>query len=274
MEPTFTEWAAIRALRKEDEQALSELTQTVYNLFGCNKDDFTRLARTAVRYYSGSAILRSQMRQLQNLEQAWYTSVRSGTPNYALYDDVFIIADVFACWVVYSRGYLQSCQSPKSLGDRSILSMIGEPHCIVDVGCGIGFTAKLKTLFPTAQVYGTNLKNTKQYEICKHVAQAANFLMVENIAEVPDAIDLVFASEYFEHFENPRLHAETIFRRQPRYALIANSFGSTSFGHFELYEGIPGKQYGRIFNTHLRTLGYQKIPTKNWNGRPAFWKYA
>ena len=48
-------------------------------------------------------------------------------------------------------------------------------------------------------------------------------------------IDLVFASDYFEHFESPIKHLNEVLKVNPKLIVVANSFGSVSVGHFNIY---------------------------------------
>jgi hypothetical protein len=99
------------------------------------------------------------------------------------------------------------------------------------------------------------------------------------ISERPVPADLVFASEYFEHFEEPIAHlVEVVELTRPRALLIANAFSAKSIGHFDEYvvdgRRVSGDVVGRRFNDTLRRIGYSKIETRLWNNRPAYWKRA
>jgi hypothetical protein len=62
----------------------------------------------------------------------------------------------------------------------------------------------------------------------------------------------------------------------PRYLVLASSFGTKSIGHFDSYidngKKIAGSKMGRAFNTALRNMDYVKVQTKFWNNKPAYWK--
>jgi SAM-dependent methyltransferase len=204
------------------------------------------------------------------VERRWYESIRKGQPDYSVYDDNLFLSNLWACWIVYSRGYLN--------GIRKLSSTFGEIGSVADLGCGFGYTtAALKEMFPKAEVFGTNLPDTLQFQVASEIGQQRGF------AVVPDArgrkADLIFASEYFEHIESPVEHLQEIIDQTGgRFMVIANAFGARATGHFNHYrhEGrtIMNKQIGRVFNRTLRLAGYRAVKTKFWNNRPAIWQKA
>jgi hypothetical protein len=234
------------------------------------------LALAAIRYYRGNKEARAELSIEQKLEQYWYGSLEAGKADYSVYDSNVFISELWACWVVYSRGYLRSLRCTNRLGNGiSVVERVGKLRKIADLGCGVGYTtAALKELWPEATVYGTNLPGTTQYRIAKMLGQEYCF-NVEPCVSTP--VDLVFASEYFEHFERPVEHLRAILDvGQPRYLVVANSFGSRSIGHFNTYlDGntkISNKAIGRRFNCYLKSRGYQQISTRFWNNRPALYE--
>lgn len=199
-------------------------------------------------------------------------------PDYSIYDDTYILSDIWACWVVYSRGYLRSLNSSKSLGTKSIVSDIGKINTIVDLGCGIGYTtAGLKELFPYSNVYGTNIEGSCQYKIATQLGLEHNFKIIPDIYSLAKKVDMVFASEYFEHIENSCEHLiEIIDKCEPKFILTANSFNTISLGHFLTYK-FNGKKYNgkttsNLFGKILRSKGYTNVKTNCWNSRPTYWK--
>lgn len=100
------------------------------------------------------------------------------------------------------------------------------------------------------------------------------FSLAPDVQKLSRKIDLVFASEYFEHIEKPVEHLIDVLNAvSPKYLVIANSFGTTSVGHF-FSDKRAGRQVSRVFNAALREHGYEKVKTKCWNDRPTFWKRA
>jgi len=164
------------------------------------------------------------------------------------------------------------------IGDKSIVSDIGNIDSIMDLGCGFGYTtAGLKELFPTAIVYGTNIKDTTQYMIASYFARVRSFTIISDTQQINTHIDLIFASEYFEHFERPIEHLLDILHIcTPDFLLIANSFNTVSIGHFTTYyhlkQAYTGKQISGLFNDTLRLFRYEKVKTNLWNSRPTYWR--
>lgn len=213
------------------------------------------------------------------LERRWYESLKRGEPDYTVYDDDFFIGDIWTCWVLFSRKYLLSLRSPKSLPYGGSISNLFRPFikCIADLGCGFGYsTAGLKEIFPDADVYGTNLKDTCQWHVASEIGQERDFTLVPNIRAIGKRVDLIFASEYFEHIQNPVEHLIDIINvSSPQIFIFANAFRSPAVGHFDIYrhesKDIPGSSIGRLFSKTLRDRKYKPVKTTLWNNRPNIW---
>lgn len=222
-------------------------------------------ALTTIRYYKGDDEARKQLRLHQTLEDAWYASLKAGKPDYSIYASEHFLTEAWACWVVYSRKYIRAMQKLH----------LENVNRVVDLGCGIGYsTAALKSMFYKASVVGTQVKGP-QFQVAEAIGRLYTFLVVENVV---DRADLIFASEYFEHFQRPVEHLEDVLAEteDPRYLVIANSFGSTSIGHFNVYlhenKSYMNYQIGRVFNDVLRARGYEQVVTPFWNNRPNVWR--
>jgi len=233
------------------------------------------MALHAIKFNKGDKNSRNELRHLEELHVRWYESLAAGSPDYSVYDDPYYgLCDVWACWVIYSRKYLLAINSPKALTTKSIVSDMSV-NSVIDMGNGFGYTtAGLKELFPSAKVYGFNLKDTCQYKVGEVLAPQYDFSMVSELPTTP--IDLVFASEYFEHILDPVTHLlEVINKLSPKYLIVANAFGAKAVGHFDTYhygdKRFTGKEISRIFNNTLREKGYTKRSTNMWNNRPTFW---
>jgi hypothetical protein len=193
-----------------------------------------------------------------DLTDYWYA-----TGNYDVYDDDRYLADTFSCWIIYSRQYL-----------RMLLTLpLPGVHTVADVGCGIGFsTVGLGSVFPDATIYGTNLPNTTQTRIAQRLGNNYDFDIYPALQEA----DLVFASEYFEHFPEPLEELATVLRHRPRYLVVASTYTQPSIGHFDHYrcdgKDLAGRQTGRAFNKAMRGHGYRRLTTGFWNNRPAVWE--
>lgn len=214
---------------------------------------------------SGAAV-RAQM------EIDWYNTTDFGI--YAL--DNYLI-EAWYCWHNYSRQYITSITKPNTVAGKSISDLLPTHPLIVDLGNGLGLTsAAIKRTTPNATVIGTNIKPSTQFTIAEHIAHAYNFTMTDDINTISDSVDLVFASEYFEHHPEPVEHLDHIINTlNPHRLLIANAFTAQAIGHFNHYtingKTTPNKQTGRIFNTRLREHGYTQTDTTLWNHRPALW---
>lgn len=212
---------------------------------------------------------------IRSLQKRWYASLRKSVPDYSVYADEFYICELWLCWIRYSRRYLKDICRSTSLFTRSIASDI-KAKTIIDLGCGFGYTsAGLSEIFPETSVVGTNLPNLIQTKVARRVGNRFGFKIARSYKGFK--ADLVFASEYFEHFPRPVEHLiDVIEKVQPTYWLVANSFGTEAIGHFKNYihedTTYDGRQISRLFNKTLRDYGYEKIKTKCWNDRPAYWK--
>lgn len=215
--------------------------------------------------------------KLKEIENHWYTTVNTGKPDYSVYESDNYLAEAWVCWEIYSKKYLKELQKPKPFPPSGIQADNRESKLIVDIGNGIGVTsAALKLMFPKAEIIGTNIPNSKQYEVAKKLGNLYGFQMVASTKEINKQPDLMIAFEYFEHFVQPIEHLkEVIGNCKPKKLLIANTFNGDAIGHFNFYRigehFIHGKKVGRIFNETMRELGYRKIETKLWNNRPTYW---
>jgi SAM-dependent methyltransferase len=240
-------------------------------------------ALQSLAYYKADAETRRRLRPRQMLEARWYHALRhEGRADYAVYEGPDYVGDLWACWAIYSRGYLRQMDRPGLLpSGSSIIQDVRRRgiRSVVDLGCGFGYTtAALAQLFPEASVSGTNLDGTAQMALCRALAVRHGFSVCTDAGQIPEADrgGLLFASEYFEHFPAPVAHLDHVLSAlKPRALLVANAFGAESIGHFDVYE-IAGREVaaadvGRIWNARLRAAGYAKQRTGCWNGRPAYW---
>lgn len=239
-------------------------------------DAIRRVAESTVKYLKGSSEERGAVRELQLLENRWYDSLKIGRPDWSVYGDDLYLAELWACWIVYSRRYLLEISKSRSIPPSGIVGVVGESSKIVDLGCGFGYTtAALAEMFPRAEVIGTNLPGTVQYDIAHRLGAGCRFSLCR-LEDAGPFADLVFASEYFEHFERPIDHLQEVLKHlNPRVMLIANSFGAIGLGHFHEYEVrgclVPGKIASAEFSAEMKKNGYEKIKTNLWNNRPSLW---
>ena len=255
---------------------MSIATETFDDLIDrCTK--YTPLDRPRL-HETVKAVLRSSnsaaSAALAELEKQWYASLP--TPDYSVYAHHDYIAEMWGCWSIYSRKYLRNIQSDNSLNaKRGILSAMGKLNCVVDLGCGFGHTAAMwKEMAPDAEVIGTNIADTLQMKVAIDIGNEYGFTMLD---ELPACrADVLFASEYFEHIDQPIEHLfDVIKATSPQVMLIANAFGQKAIGHFLEYT-VNNRQYrgedmSKVFAFFMRKFGYRRVKTKMWNQRPAMW---
>ena len=255
-----------------DKNALREYLEICNTVSPIDVDNLFEITVEAITYYRGDKKTRGTLEYSAVMEQKWYDSLSRGEPDYSVYDDEHYVCDLWAGWVIYSRQYLLSLTKD----DNRRADQLSPIKSICDLGCGFGYTtAALKEIFPDATVFGTNLPGTAQYDIATLIGSRREF----NVH--PDAywaghIDLIFASEYFEHIQEPVEHLmEVLIKCTPNALIIANSFGARSAGHFNEYKHgnrfVSNKSIGRLFNSALRLHGYEMTKTGLWNNRPAYW---
>jgi hypothetical protein len=266
-------------LSEKNKIVLEDLLERCNNAKIIDLPSIKILAEDAARATNAN---KSLPQQLDAILQQWYNSLSTGTPDYSVYGVDEYIAELWACWKVYSRTHLRNIQKTKSLITHSIASVHANDKVIVDLGCGFAYTtATIKQIFPNSAVYGTNLDGTLQMKVARVMATDYSFTMKNDPSEIDDEVDLAFASEYFEHFDKPLDHLEYVVNTiNPKAMLIANAFGPTAIGHFReydikqedgIYTKIDAKTTGKLFNKKMSTLGYTKVKTKLWNNRPAYW---
>lgn len=231
------------------------------------------IAQETVQHLKHSKKQRPLSAMSQALQQHWYQSLAHNAPDYSVYATEDYLAELWACFEHYSRKYIRDMQNAKLYPEP-----LTDVRTIVDLGCGLGYTtAMLAELYPGATVYATNLLETPQARIAKRYAEQYAFTVCEDLRELPTQSDLVFASEYFEHFERPIEHLYAVLSQtQPRYVLCANAFTADSIGHFPRYivesHVQEREKTARAFNHALRKAQYTRVTTHCWNDRPQLWR--
>jgi hypothetical protein len=154
------------------------------------------------------------------------------------------------------------------LGDRKIKT-------IVDVGAGIGLsTMLLADLFPSARVYYNNIVPSLQadfFEAHKHYCSNPPQAVTEKDLLGHGPFDMLFASEYFEHFEEPMKQTHFLLDQVGfKYLIVNNSFNVKAYGHFNEYEGddsLTPREMSKLWLRNAR-CEYKELTVKCWNGRP------
>jgi SAM-dependent methyltransferase len=233
-------------------------------------DRVARVAWSTVEYLKGSRADRDRLRDLRDLERYWYENLEQGRVAYDVYESPLYVAEAWACWAFYSRAYLRNLRRAPVIEPASVSS-------VLDLGCGIGLTTSaLASLYPRARVIGTNVEGSLQMRVAEYLRGQQDYQLE---AAPTGTADVVFASEYFEHFQRPVEHLEEILdQSKPAWLIFANTFNSPSTGHFPQYQHgarvLSGRQTSRLFGDTLRRCGYQKVDTGFWNNRPAVWRRA
>lgn len=235
-----------------------------------NIDQARKLIKETILYYKSPGTKRGELRHIQEMENKWYQSldIDPRKPDYDVYDHKYYFTDLWACWVIYSRTYLKNIR-------KHVVPAMGNPTSVLDLGCGIGFTtAALSEMFPGAWVYGTNIETSRQFGFCKEMGDRWDFAMLPSHRHCKGLVDVVFASEYFEHIENPLVELAGVLLLNPKWLIIANAFNTVSIGHFRVYcEGtIHQGAISKVFDQVLIDAGYEKQKMGLWNNRPTIWK--
>lgn len=211
--------------------------------------------------------------KLEALCRQWWDALDKGTPDYSVYASEDYIEDTRICYETLSKVFLSD------IVKYGVVDDMEDVNTVVDLGCGIGLsTAHLKRIFPKARVVGTNIEGTPQTEVARIFGEKEGYevLPLEKVGHA----DLVFASEYFEHFYKPIVHlADVLFAlEKPRYFLISNRFVTPyrSIGHFPRYEDEDeqwsGVMMNFLFNNAMSKAGYGIVKTSLPGQRPAYWK--
>lgn len=212
---------------------------------------------------------------LYSLEKDWYEAMRrDNVIPYHLYGDDRYIPDALSCYFIYSKKYIRQIADRRSYKSEALYDKIMAVKSIADLGAGFGLTSvQLRQTFPEAGLIATNLKDTLQFRIMRELSERYGFRIESQLSGV-GPVDMVFASEYFEHFREPIDHLrEVIAQCSPKILFCANTFTSDAVGHFDSYlingTEYSGKDIGRIFSREMKELGYKKQDTNLWNNRPS-----
>lgn len=242
---------------------------------GADREQIRDLALRSIRHLNGGGKQREQTGMSRRVEAQWYDALKRGAPDWSVYGTDYYLAELWACWAVYSRPYLRVLSQSNKVDGRSLLEHVGRVARVLDLGCGVGLTtAALTQLFPDAEVVGTNLEGTRQIVLARRNAERYGFRIE---LEPTEEVDVVFASEYFEHFPSPVRHLQDVLRvARPRVLLVANAFGTKSIGHFPRYfvrgQWEDAACTKREFASEMVDQGYRKVKTGFWNGRPTYWR--
>lgn len=214
--------------------------------------------------------------EYQGLIDKW---IDSDCTDFSVYDDDLYALDGWACWALYSRRYLRDIN--KSLDNGKFPVKREDIKKIIDVGCGISMaTVGLTKVFPGATVVGTNIEGTGQIEYARSISEDMEDVTFTGEDELePTSYDLLFASEYFEHFKEPIEHLKFLLEKcDPKVMVIQNTFNQPeAVGHFPSYsikgeddefKEENGRTTSRLFNKYLKDNGYERHKLY-WNDSPS-----
>lgn len=217
-------------------------------------------------------------KNLDGLLSRWLKSIKLGKPDFSVYGEDDYLNEVFFCWKNFSRRYLRTLKKFFEKNEDFYYNV----ESILDMGCGIGYTTiALSEMFVDAIIYGQNLKGTLQHKINKRIAAGVKNVKIVDERDFLNrikSVDLIFASEYFEHLLKPiDMLQDLINKFHPRYFIFANSFTHPeSIGHFYFYEyngkQYSGKEISRLFYKVLSNNGYKRVDTGFFNGRPCVYE--
>jgi len=201
----------------------------------------------------------------KELDNWWYDNY----PNFSRYQSYHYLYAGLNCFDRFSKPC--AFYAAQYLGDRQIKS-------IVDVGAGIGLsTMLLADLFPSAKVYYNNITPSLQadfFESHKHYTIASTFIpqeITEKEMMQHGPFDMLFASEYFEHFEYPMRQTDFLLNKIGfKHLVINNSFNVKAYGHFKEFkhnETLAPKKMSKLWLKTVRE-DYYELDVKCWNGRP------
>jgi len=270
-------------LNEKPKALLKDFINNYKSLYEVDEEFSLKLINKCIKHYQNKS---KQPLYLKNLMKKWYDGLDKVEKNivedfnYSVYNDRYYFAtDLWPCFVLYSRKYILGV-----LKNETIYNQIKKCNSIIDLGCGLGYsTAMLKQAFPNKEIIGTNLEDTEQYSFCEKMSNMYNFKIIESEQKINKNIDVVFASEYFEHIFDAPINIQRLIEKiKPKFLLLANTFSQKSVGHFNYYEYrnydakllqfVDNKKTSKIFNNVLKRLGYELVKTGMWNNRPNFWR--
>lgn len=253
--------------------ALTRLVRRYAKHQAMNQADVCRAAVAWRLQHDGKPYPAALLAPVDALFSRWYASLQAGAPDFTVYADPFYVADIWTCWSKYSRGYVRRLSTAILNGTLGVNPTT--VRRILDLGCGFGYTtAGFRQTFPHATVIGSNLLGTTQAKVATDVGVEYGFAVIGE--DTFPTADLVLASEFFEHIEDPFDYLETVLARvHPRILAAASSFKPLAIGHFNRYrrngQTLDGAATSRLFGRIMRANGYTAAKTKFWNNRPMVW---
>ncbi len=147
---------------------------------------------------------------------------------------------------------------------------------ILDLGAGIGLTTNLlQDLFPNSKVYYLNLEKSLQNEFFEKIKKP-EIVIINNEEDLyNNEFDIIFASELFEHIENPIDLLRKTMKICNKFFVTSNAFGPEAYGHFTSYlvddVVLAPRETSKKFLKTMREE-FEDMKIKTWNSRPRIFK--
>lgn len=225
---------------------------------------------TKVEEFTGCTFTMKGLNELNDLYgELWYAS---GENDISLYSSMDYVWLSYHCYKYYSKRYIQRVY--KALGGEDI-------KVVLDFGAGIGATTKLcLELFDLQKIYYLNLPG-EQTRFAELLLNGTSTSFIQNLDEIGDKLDIIFALELFEHIKEPFPLLMEFLKLKPKYIVTSNSFHFKAPGHHSVFivdegECDDGKMMHKIFKRKMSDAGYiiddrSKNPNF-WNGLPKIWR--
>lgn len=205
----------------------------------------------------------------------WLNSNRT---DFSVYDDLHYVLDSWTSWALYSSRALHLINKRASDKKEVYLLDFLSRTSALDLGAGHGYsTVAMSEILPNATVTATQLEGTHQIEFARKLFESKPRLAIQTEKDPYQKTDIIFASEYFEHFDRPIHHLDEIMAADPDYLVTGNTFTvPDAVGHFEKFYNrdeveMTGKEMGGHFARQVRKMGYKNQVIRFWNTTPCFW---
>lgn len=163
------------------------------------------------------------------LTARWYDSLKTGNPDYSVYDDDDYWLTLIDCYTGFT--------SASACGLGLFYKHIGsQPLSILDVYGGLGHASILfSKIFPDANIY-LWLGSQNHADYAKQLIKMFNAKNV-SIVDSPVVTEVVFAAEVLEHIYKPLDFLNSLIDNDVTSVYVdSSSFNIDGLGHFNEYE--------------------------------------
>jgi len=193
------------------------------------------------------------------------------------YQNLFYLYCATVCYFDYSKGAVRFLEINKD--------KLPGINRILDLGAGNGLTSMHLSEAFNCTVYYNQLDGIQKIfakELFMRYKPNCVILPEDkNFIKTRGDIDLVFASDFFEHLEYPVNFLENVIKRtNPKYITTCNAFTAPHPDHIQKYKyqednesyiEIEPKQMSRFFSKKMRDNGYE-VYLSGWHCRPYIWR--